>query len=451
MENAIMTKITAQNVHDTLGKYMLADGFDLVFDLERSKGSYFYDLRTGRRFMDFFSFFATAAVGFNHPKLTTPAMIERLGKLSVNNITNSDLYTVEMAEFVDTFFRVAVPPYFVHSFYVAGGALGVENALKAAMDWKVRKNLAKGYRREIGHQVIHFQEAFHGRTGYTVSLTNTADPNKHKYYTKFDWPRIVNPKVTFPLTEDRLAEVEKMERLAVAQIKTAFIENRDDVCAIIIEPIQGEGGDNHFRGEFLRELRSLATENDAMLVLDEVQTGIGLTGKMWAHQHFNLEPDMIAFGKKTQVCGFLCGARIDEVVDNVFHIPSRINSTWGGNLIDMFRFKVYLDIIEEEKLVENAARVGEVLLNGLKKLGDEFPAFVSNVRGRGLMCAFDLPTSAVRDALRNELYQRGIVLLGSGVRSVRFRPPLTMSEQEVAEGLGIFREALRTLSAKPKA
>ena len=446
-----MSKITAQNVHDTLGKYMLADGFDLVFDLERSKGSYFYDLRTGRRFMDFFSFFATAAVGFNHPKLTSPAMIERLGKLSVNNITNSDLYTVEMAEFVDTFFRVAVPPYFVHSFYVAGGALGVENALKAAMDWKVRKNFAKGYRREVGHQVIHFQEAFHGRTGYTVSLTNTADPNKHKYYTKFDWPRIVNPKVTFPLTEDRLAEVEKMERLAGAQIKTAFRDHRDDVCAMIIEPIQGEGGDNHFRSEFMRELRSLANENDAMLVMDEVQTGIGLTGKMWAHQHFNVEPDMVAFGKKTQVCGFLCGARIDEIEDNVFHVPSRINSTWGGNLIDMFRFKIYLDIIEEEKLVENAARVGDALLNGLKKLSDEFPAAVSNVRGRGLMCAFDLPTSAVRDALRTELYHRGIVLLGSGVRSVRFRPPLTMSESAVAEGLGIFRAALRALSVKSPA
>ena len=443
-----MTKITAQNVHETLGKYMLADGFDLVFDLERSKGSYFYDLRTGRRFLDFFSFFATAAVGFNHPKLTTPAMIERLGKLAVNNITNSDLYTVEMAEFVDTFFRVAVPPYLIHSFFIAGGALGVENALKAAMDWKVRKNFAKGYRREVGHQVIHFQECFHGRTGYTLCMTNTADPNKHKYFAKFDWPRVVNPKITFPLTEGRLEEVEKLERLAVAQIKTAFLDNHDDVCAVIIEPIQGEGGDNHFRGEFLRELRTLASENDAMLVLDEIQTGIGVTGKMWAHQHFNFEPDMIAFGKKTQVCGFLCGPRIDEIEDNVFHVGSRLNSTWGGNLIDMFRFKVYLEIIEEERLVENAARVGEVLLAGLKKLGDEFAGLVSGARGRGLMCAFDLPTTQVRDQLRTELYNRGIVLLGSGLRSVRFRPPLTISEQEVAEGLGIFREALKSLSGR---
>ncbi|RPH93715.1 L-lysine 6-transaminase, partial [candidate division KSB1 bacterium] len=277
---------------------------------------------------------------------------------------------------------------------------------------------------------------------------NTADPNKYKLFAKFDWPRILNPKLTFPLTEARLEEVEKAERLAVAQMKTAFLENRDEICAIIIEPIQGEGGDNHFRAEFFRELRALANENEAMLILDEVQTGIGITGKMWAYQHYGMEPDMIVFGKKTQVCGFLCGPRIDEVPDNVFRVPSRINSTWGGNLIDMFRFKIYLDIIEEEKLVENAARVGEVLQNGLAKLAEEFPNLVSNVRGRGMMCAFDLPTSEIRDHLRGQLYERGAVLLGSGQKSVRFRPPLTMSESEVNEGLRIFREALKALPTK---
>ena len=443
-----MTKITAHNVHEILGSHMLADGFDLVFDLENSRGSYFYDLKTGKKYLDFFSFFASSPVGFNHPKLTSPAMIERLGKLAVNNITNSDLYTIEMAEFVDTFFRVAVPAYMKYSFYVAGGALGVENALKAAMDWKVRKNFAKGYRREFGTKVIHFQDAFHGRSGYNMSLTNTADPNKYKYFAKFDWPRIVNPKIKFPLTEGNLEAVEKVERLAVAQIKTAFAENRDDICAIIIEPIQGEGGDNHFRSEFMRELRTLANENEAMLVFDEIQSGVGLTGKMWAHQHYGVEPDMIAFGKKTQVCGFLCGSRIDDIEDNVFHVGSRLNSTWGGNLIDMFRFKVYLDIIAEEKLVEHAAKTGEILLSGLKELGDSFPQLVSNVRGRGLMCAIDLPTGAVRDALRTELYENGVVMLGSGTHSVRFRPPLTISESEIAEGLKAMRRALEKLSAQ---
>jgi L-lysine 6-transaminase len=445
---SIPMKITPQNVHETLGKYMLADGFELVFDLENSRGSYFYDLRTGRKFLDFFSFFASSPVGFNHPRLTDPAVVKKLGQLSVNNITNSDLYTVEMAEFVDTFFRVAVPSYMLHSFYVAGGALGVENALKAAMDWKVRKNLAKGYRHEIGTKVIHFQEAFHGRTGYTMSLTNTADPNKYKFFAKFDWPRIVNPKVKFPLTEGNLEAVERTEELAINQIKTAFLEHRDDICAIIIEPVQGEGGDNHFRAEFMRELRALANENDAMLIFDEVQTGIGLTGKMWAHQHYGVEPDMIAFGKKMQVCGFLAGPRIDEVEDNVFHVASRLNSTWGGNLIDMYRAKLYLDIIAEEKLVEHAAKVGGGLLAGLEKLAADFPQLVFNVRGRGLMCAFDLPTPEVRDEFRKDLYDNGVVLLGCGTHSVRFRPTLNITEGEIAEGLSVFRKALGQIAGK---
>ncbi|MBU1920626.1 L-lysine 6-transaminase, partial [bacterium] len=385
-----MSTINAKNVHETLSKYMHADGFDLVFDMEKSKGTHIYDKRYDREFLDLFSFFASCPLGHNHPKMMTPELIQKFGKIAMHNITNSDLYTEEMAEFVDTFFKIAVPQEFKYSFYVAGGALGVENAVKAAMDWKVRKNLQKGYRYEVGTQVMHFEQCFHGRTGYTLSMTNTADPNKTKYFAKFDWPRIINPKIKFPLTEGHLEEVEKLERLAVAQIEVALAENPDDICALIIEPIQGEGGDNHFRSEFMRELRRLADEHDFMLIFDEVQSGIGLTGKMWAHQHFGMSPDMIAFGKKTQVCGFLCTDRIDEVPDNVFHVGSRINSTWGGNLIDMVRFSHYLKIIQEDKLVENAAAVGKRALSSLQKLGDEFPKLISNVRGRGLMCAFDL-------------------------------------------------------------
>ena len=213
----------------------------------------------------------------------------------MNKPSNSDIYTTEQAEFLETFARVALPTYLPHVFFVDGGTLGVENALKAAFDWKVKKNFRKGYKEEKGTKVIHFRRAFHGRSGYTLSMTNT-DPAKTDLFPKFAWPRVLNPVQRFPLNEENTKATIADEETSLGQIKAAFREHKDDIAAIIIEPIQGEGGDNHFRGEFLRALKRLADENEAMFIVDEVQTGIGLTGKMWAHLHFGIEPDMVAFG-----------------------------------------------------------------------------------------------------------------------------------------------------------
>jgi L-lysine 6-transaminase len=185
-----------------------------------------------------------------------------------------------------------------------------------------------------------------------------------------------------------------------------------------------------------------------MLIMDEVQTGIGLTGKMWAHQHFGFEPDLVAFGKKMQVCGFLCGRRIDEVKENVFVFPSRINSTWGGNLVDMVRCGRYLEIIEEERLLENAAQVGAHLKRGLESLAAERPDALSNARGRGLMCAIDLADGPARDAVAARAYDLGMVILPCGTRSLRFRPPLDVTAAEVDEALDIVRRAVAQESAK---
>jgi L-lysine 6-transaminase len=267
---------------------------------------------------------------------------------------------------------------------------------------------------------------------------------KSALFPKFKWPRIHNPAVRFPLNEENLAQVKMEEDLAIKQIKQAFVDHRDDVAAIIIEAIQGEGGDNQFRKEFFVALRQLADENDAMLIIDEVQTGIGLTGKMWGHQHY-VEPDMIAFGKKTQVCGFLCGKRIEEVEQNVFAVPSRINSTWGGNIVDMVRSQRYLEIIEEENLVENARVMGEHLLRQLDALASEFPHLVSNARGLGLFAAFDIPDKELRDKVKNACYENGLIILPSGERSIRFRPPLNISRSEVELGISIIRDVLKQL------
>ena len=435
--------IEPANVHKTLGKYILADGFDLVLDLKKSKGCRIYNSRTGKYMLDGFSFFASAPLGCNHPKLTTPEFIKKLGELAVNKPTNSDLYTTEMAEFVDSFAKHVVPDCFSHLFFISGGALAVENGLKTAFDWKVRKNMEQGKSEKLGTQVIHFKEAFHGRTGYTLSMTNTFNLNKVKYFTKFNWPRIINPKITFPLSE-HLVQVEESEKQAISEVEKAISDNPDDIAALIIEPIQGEGGDNHFRKEFFLELRRLCDEHEMMFILDEIQSGVGLTGEMWAYQHYDFEPDIIAFGKKTQVCGIMVGKRVDELKDNVFTVSSRLNSTWGGNLIDMVRCQKYLEVIKEEKLVKNAEVQGKRLKEGLDEITQKHSDKISNVRGLGLMCAFDCKTPEKRDKLQKTLYANNLVVLGCGANTIRFRPPLIVSSEEIDEALEIIDNTLKT-------
>lgn len=430
-------------VFDTLRKYMIVDGLDVVMDLDKSQGAYIYDSRSNKPYLDMFSFVASNPLGMNHPKLNNPDFINYIGKIALNKPSNSDIYCSEMAEFVQTFFNIAVPSYFKYSFFIEGGGLAVENALKTAFDWKVKKNFKKGYKEEKGHQVIHFQQAFHGRTGYTMSLTNT-DPTKTALYPKFNWPRISNPKITFPLNENNLDAVIKAEEHSIAEIKKAIADNKDDIACMILEPIQGEGGDNHFRKEFFEQLRTICDENEMLLIFDEVQTGVGMTGKWWAHQHY-VQPDIISFGKKSQVCGILVGERVDEIDDNVFHTPSRINSTWGGNIVDMMRFKKYLEIIQEENLVDNAAVVGDYLLGRLTDMQQKYPALLSNARGKGLYSAIDLPNGEIRAKAIAKMFERNVIILGCGKQSMRFRPALNIKEIHIDEALDTMEAVLKEL------
>ena len=423
------TLVHENKVKETLGKHILADGFDFVMDFEKSHGSYIVDRLTGKEYLDMFSMFASASVGYNHPYILEKA--DWLGKMAIYKPTLSDVYLQEYADFMEVFARVAIPKELPYCFFVEGGALAVENALKTAFDWKTRKNWQKNIDKEAG-MVIHFKQSFHGRSGYTLSLTNTSDPRKHQYFPKFDWPRISNPKLSFPITEENLEETIKHEQLALLHIQEAILANPDEVACVIIEPIQAEGGDNHFRNEFFTELRRICDENEILLILDEVQTGIGMTGKMWAFQHLDIIPDVITFGKKTQVCGILANKeKLDEVEHHVFVESSRINSTFGGNFIDMLRFQLVLEIIENENLVENSRIVGEFLLDGLKKLAQKYPDHISAARGKGLMCAFDLKDGASRDWLRKALYDEGVIVLTCGDQSLRFRPHLNVTKEEI--------------------
>ena len=433
-------RVAPEDVHATIGAHLIGDGMSLVFDLQKSHGSWVVDAATGREYLDFYGFFASLPLGFQHPAFQAPANRERLYSAAIHKPANSDVHSMELAGFVRTFAREAMPPPFQHLFLIDGGALAVENSLKAAFDWKAHKNRAAG-RSPGGTQILHFRQAFHGRSGYTMSLTNT-QPIKVAHYPKFNWPRVINPKLRFPVTAEETQRVAAVEEQALQEIEAAFAAHPHDIAAIIIEPIQGEGGDNHFRGEFLARLRELADAREALLIFDEVQTGFGGTGRMWAFQHFGVTPDILCFGKKTQVCGIMAGPRLDEVPDNVFTVSSRINSTWGGSLTDMVRCQIILEVMRNEDLVQNAASVGAHLQQRLRDLAAEFPASVCNARGRGLMCAFDCPDTETRESLLARALDRGVLLLRSGDTALRMRPALTLAKAEVDEGYERLRDVM---------
>ena len=440
------THVAPEKVHEVLGRHLLADGFALVVDLERSSGSWLVDGRTGERYLDLYTFFASSPLGINPPEVTDdPEFMAELARAAMNKPANSDAYTVPYAEFVETFARVLGDPALPHLFFIEGGGLAVENALKVAFDWKSRLNESKGKSPELGTKVLHLTKAFHGRTGYTMSLTNT-DPVKTERYPKLDWPRIDVPAVVHPLT-DHLAEVEASERHALDQAHAAFSRYPDDIACFIAEPIQGEGGDNHMRPEFLRAIQQLCRDHDALFIMDEVQTGVGLTGTTWAYQQLGLEPDIVAFAKKVQLGGIMAGRRVDQVPDNVFVTSGRINSTWGGGLADMVRSRRLLEVIERDDLVTNAAERGAHLLAGLQSLQQQHPSLVSNVRGRGLMCALDLPDGDTRGQVLRRLYDDEHVLaLACGPVSVRFRPALTVTDELVDTALAALGRVLAALA-----
>ncbi len=417
----------------SLSRHLLVDGYDLVLDLDRSQGTTLVDLRSGASYLDLFTFFASNALGMNHPALLDEDVQRRLARAATNKPSNSDVYTAELEAFVTAFQRVLGDPALPYLFLVEGGALAVENALKTAFDFKSRRNEAAGRDPSLGGKALHLTGAFHGRSGYTMSLTNT-DRNKTARFPRFDWPRIDTPALTFPLEGNEAAN-RAAEEHALAQARAAFEAEPHDIACIIAEPIQGEGGDRHLSGRFLAELQTLAHEWDALFVLDEVQTGVGMTGTPWAYQQLDLQPDVVAFGKKTHVCGIMAGGRLETIDDHVFRTSSRLNSTFGGNLVDMVRATVILETIERDQLIERAARLGTDLLSQLQGLADRIPE-VTQPRGRGLMCAIDLPDASTRDQVLDRLFSvEQVMLLGCGTRSVRFRPPLTVHADELARAV----------------
>lgn len=435
-------------LHERLSRHVLVKGMDgIELDLIGSRTPYLLDAYSGEKWLDMGSFYASSALGMNHPDLVGDGhFLAWLAAVAVNKPANSDFVSAQYVDFVETFSRVLGDPDLPHLFFIEGGSAAVENALKVAFDWKQKRNRDRGFGLVGGEAVLHLRHAFHGRGGYTLSLTNT-DPVKVAGFPKFDWPRIEAPAETFPASPEELLDLDRAESSALAHAREILTTRERDIACFIAEPIQGEGGDRHLRPRFLLALQELCHEFDVLFVLDEVQTGCGLTGTAWAYQQMGLAPDVVVFGKKLQVCGLMAGRRVDLVEDSVFRVPSRINSTWGGNLTDMVRATRTLEVIESLGLISNAAARGEFLLAGLRRLAVEFPSLLLNPRGRGLMAAVSFPDVSVRDRILSALASRRVLMLGCGDRSIRFRPPLSVSDADVSAALDALRASLQEVAA----
>ena len=425
--------IKPQNVHQVLSRHQLADGYPIVLDLERSHGSWVHDGSSGSEYLDFFTCFASWPVGYNHPKMVEAGFSERLLQAARHHPANSDLYTGPMAEFVEAFATRVTPEGFPYHFWVQGGALAVENAMKVAFDWKAHKVGVDQVNDGWDLSILHLRQAFHGRSGYTMSVTNTV-PDKVALFPKFCWPRVHNPAIHFDLDGGIANDIEAEEAKSIAEVEAAFQLPKQHVAAILLEPMQGEGGDNHFRPEYFAKLRELCDQQEALLIYDEVQTGFFGSGKPWLWQHKGVAPDVVAFGKKTQVCGLYANTRVDDVPENVFHKSSRINSTWGGSLVDMVRCHKFIDIILEDGLAENVSQRGAEFMEGLRSLAKD-KGTISNVRGLGSLVAFTLETTEKRDALMKSLWDHKLMALASGPRSIRARLPMVVSKDEISDAL----------------
>ncbi|MCH2138137.1 MAG: aminotransferase class III-fold pyridoxal phosphate-dependent enzyme [Phycisphaerales bacterium] len=425
-----------------LARHQLVDGYPLVVDLEKSQGCWIHDGVTNEQYLDAFTCFASWPLGYNHLGFKEPGFEAALARAAKHNLSNADVYTAEMAQFVEAFATHASPAGFDHHFWVAGGALAVENVMKAAFDWKARKLGRTDYLADCTDlSILHFKQAFHGRSGYTMSVTNTL-PDKVGLFPKFPWPRVHNPYCVFDHEGNICNDIEAEEAKACAEIEQALTSGDSKVAAILIEPMQGEGGDNHFRPEFMQKLRDYADTHECLLCFDEVQTGFFGSGKPWLWQHHGVAPDVVAFGKKSQVCGMYAGSRVNEIEANVFRTSSRINSTWGGNLVDMVRSRRFIEIIIEDNLMAATAALGEHVKAGMRRIAADTDGY-TNVRGMGSLLACSFADGEQRGAVLSELFNRKVIALPCGDDSVRFRLPLTMTTDEADELLNRFEASVK--------
>lgn len=392
--------------------------YKIIIDFDKSKNSYIYDKSRKKFFLDFFGQYSTLAIGYNNKIFNTKDFIKEMKIVSKQKIVNNEILSSETKEFNTIFKNFTSNSKFSKFHYTCTGALAVESAIKTAIDYKKIKN----------PYILSFKGSFHGINSYGGIISDRIGGVKKRLqgFPGAYWGLFNNPIIKYKnnLPNYNLNQIDKV----ISEIKI-FLQSNNNVACIIIEPIQCTNGDNYFHNSFFIKLREICNNFDIPLIFDEIQTGFCVSGKKWYYQHLNIEPDILIFGKKTQLSGIM----VKDKFSKIFKKPIRLEVTWDGDVVDMIRCKHIIKAIKEQKAMENVNKMSKFFIEGLKNIKN-----INNIRNSGLLIAFDLSSKNKQLDFANKIFKYGLLCNPTAQKTIRFRPNLLVNENEISNALNII-------------
>ncbi|KAF2182725.1 4-aminobutyrate aminotransferas-like protein [Zopfia rhizophila CBS 207.26] len=418
---------------ERLSKVFDTRSLNMMTNYQRSYGNYIADL-DGNVLLDVYAQIASIPVGYNNPSLLLAATSPEMASALINRPALGNFPQHDWADILETGILKVAPNGLNQVFTGQSGSDANELAYKAAFMWKRQQERGGAHVEftdaEISSSmtnqkpgspelsILSFKSAFHGRLFGSLSTTRSKPIHKLDI-PAFDWPQAPFPACSYPL-DQYAAENAAEEQRCLDETERLIKEWHNPPAAIVIEPIQSEGGDNHASPNFFRGLRELTKKHNVLFIVDEVQTGVGATGKFWAHEHWGLTtpPDIVTFSKKAQTAGYYYGNN-----DLRPNRPYRQFNTWMGDPARAILFRAIIQEVERLNLVENTAITGRYLYNGLERLAQQYPGEIKNLRGKGqgTFIAWDSPR---RDEVLKKAKGVGVNIGGSGEAAVRLRPML---------------------------